>query len=354
MRSCNKTKVLYYYLPIIPSIPVPTPAPNTHTHTYAHTITHTHAEPSSSRQNAHYTRPCDPNQKKHWHSPCTYPLVHSHTCRCLHMHSLHTHTHTHTHGYKTGSTWYVQINQKVWRKRCIFCLALKVWREGEALRLAGSKFQTEQCIQKEHPPKVFKFVFGIFSSRSVKERMGARCREKKTGMVEECHQSDRSEHCELVLNVVFYWEPMGFFQKWCDMTKLWFFQAEPRIIFLDLLYVCEMFIGYTCKSSIAVVQSWHDHGYNKLCCGTVSQEQIDRRDSPEYKKCSVAEATDVLFHWECLVKMHSKVQVCRWSEKECYFYLYLQTYSRPNVAHVLHCWVVVLRRGKNTSLKTLS
>ena len=235
-----------------------------------------------------------------------------------------------------------------------FSFSFKSLEGGRSSQVGWQRVPDRAMYPKERPPKVFKFVFGIFSSRSVKERMGAWCREKKTGMVEECYQSDRSEHCELVLNVVFYWEPMGFFQKWCDMTTLWFFQAELHIIFLDLLYVCNLFIGYTCKSSTAVVQSWHDQGYNKLCCGTVSQEQMDRRDSPECKKHSVAEATDVLFHWECLVKMHSKVQVCRWSEKECCFYLYLQTYSRPNVAHVLHCWVVVLRRGKNTSLKTLS
>ena len=40
------------------------------------------------------------------------------------------------------------------------------------------------------------------------------CREKKTGMAEECRRSD-SERCELVLNAVFYWEPVEFFQKRC-------------------------------------------------------------------------------------------------------------------------------------------
>ena len=36
-----------------------------------------------------------------------------------------------------------------------------------------------------------------------------------------------SERCELVLNAVFYWEPVEFFQKRCDMTTLRFFQDEP-------------------------------------------------------------------------------------------------------------------------------
>ena len=39
------------------------------------------------------------------------------------------------------------------------------------------------------------------------------------------------------------------------------------------------FIRYTCESSIVVVQSQHDHGCNKLCCGTVRQEWLDRCDS---------------------------------------------------------------------------
>ena len=49
---------------------------------------------------------------------------------------------THTHEYETGSGWHVQINQKAWRKKCGFRLTLKVGRVGEALRSAGSEFQT--------------------------------------------------------------------------------------------------------------------------------------------------------------------------------------------------------------------
>ena len=36
-----------------------------------------------------------------------------------------------------------------------------------------------------------------------------------------------SERCELVLNAVFNWEPVEFFQKLCDMITLQFFQDEP-------------------------------------------------------------------------------------------------------------------------------
>ncbi len=62
-----------------------------------------------------------------------------------------------------------------------------------------------------------------------------------------------SERCELVLNAVFYWEPVEFFQKRCDMITLRFFQDEPCGVVLDLLYARGLFIGYSCESSIAVV-----------------------------------------------------------------------------------------------------
>ena len=61
-----------------------------------------------------------------------------------------------------------------------------------------------------------------------------------------------SEHCELVLNAVFYWEPVVCFQKRCDTISLRFFQDEPCGVVLDLLYARDLFIGYTCESSIAL------------------------------------------------------------------------------------------------------
>ena len=64
-----------------------------------------------------------------------------------------------------------------------------------------------------------------------------------------------SELCELLLNAVFYWEPVEFFQKRYDVITLQFFQDELCGIVLDLLYARNLFIGYSCKSSIAVVQS---------------------------------------------------------------------------------------------------
>ena len=64
-----------------------------------------------------------------------------------------------------------------------------------------------------------------------------------------------SERCELVLNAVFYREPVEFFQKRRDMITLRFFKDEPCGVVLDLLYACDLFIGYTCENSVAVLQS---------------------------------------------------------------------------------------------------
>ena len=49
-----------------------------------------------------------------------------------------------------------------------------------------------------------------------------------------------SECCELILNAVFYWEPVEFFQKRCDMITLRFFQDEPCGVVLDLLYARDL------------------------------------------------------------------------------------------------------------------
>ena len=53
--------------------------------------------------------------------------------------TTHNSTH-HAHSYTNGSTNHAHINQKAWWKRYVFSLAFKVWREGEALRLAGKEF----------------------------------------------------------------------------------------------------------------------------------------------------------------------------------------------------------------------
>ena len=46
------------------------------------------------------------------------------------------------------------------------------------------------------------------------------CREKKTGMAEECRQSERKRAlraCTECRRVFYYWEPVEFSQKRCDM-----------------------------------------------------------------------------------------------------------------------------------------
>ena len=50
-----------------------------------------------------------------------------------------------------------------------------------------------------------------------------------------------SERCELVLNAVFYWEPVEFFQLRCDMIRLRVFQDKPCGVVLDLLYARDLF-----------------------------------------------------------------------------------------------------------------
>ena len=61
------------------------------------------------------------------------------------------------------------------------------------------------------------------------------CREKKTGMVEECRQSDRKRalracnECGTLLGA-------SGVQKQCDMIMLRLFQDEPCGVVLDLLY----------------------------------------------------------------------------------------------------------------------
>ena len=49
------------------------------------------------------------------------------------------------------------------------------------------------------------------------------CREKKTGMAEECRRSDGKRALRACMNAVFYWDPVEFFQKRCDMITLRFF-----------------------------------------------------------------------------------------------------------------------------------
>ena len=57
------------------------------------------------------------------------------------------------------------------------------------------------------------------------------CREEKNIRWKGAIEVMESKHCKLVLNAVFYWEPMEFFQKWCDMITLRFFQDGGIVCF---------------------------------------------------------------------------------------------------------------------------
>ena len=64
------------------------------------------------------------------------------------------------------------------------------------------------------------------------------CRKKKTGIAEECRQSDGKRTLRACTECgISYWEPVEFFQKRCDMIMLRFVQDEPYGVVVDLLYV---------------------------------------------------------------------------------------------------------------------
>ena len=120
-----------------------------------------------------------------------------------------------------------------------------------------------------------------------------------------------------------------FFQKRCDMITLRFFQDEPCGVVLDLLYARGLFIGYSCESSIAVVN------LDVITDATSSSvELLERNGRIEAILLSARNAvrqrilmccfTDSVWS-RCTARYLTRV-----SGKECNFHLYLQTRSRPN------------------------
>ena len=71
------------------------------------------------------------------------------------------------------------------------------------------------------------------------------------------------------------------FKKLCNMITLRFFQDEPRGVVLYLLFARDLFIGYTCKSSMIMDAT------------SFSVELLDRNRRID---AILLEATDVLFH----------------------------------------------------------
>ena len=97
-------------------------------------------------------------------------------------------------------------------------LALKAGREGEALRSAGSEFQTVAAMKpKERSLKDFKFVLGISEQSFCRRTKGARwsiCGEKRRQVWRKSAvEVTESEHGDLVVNAVFICDPMDFFSK---------------------------------------------------------------------------------------------------------------------------------------------
>ena len=117
------------------------PLPPTHMNTSVHAYTHAHAHTHMHAYTIQLLPECPLYQthapKKHTdtHPPPTHPSM------------LHTHTQVP-----------VTIHQKALCRRCAFSLALKVWRESEALMSASSK------VQMIRPSKVLKFAFRILKS----------------------------------------------------------------------------------------------------------------------------------------------------------------------------------------------
>ena len=111
--------------------------------------------------------------------------------------------------------------------RCVFRLALKVEREGEALTSAGSEFQSRSNVTKRTFTEVFQVCFWNFEQSLDRRTKGPRwliCAERRRQVWRKSAvEVTESERYELVLNAVFYWDPVEFFQKRCDMITLRFF-----------------------------------------------------------------------------------------------------------------------------------
>ena len=173
----------------------------------------------------------------------------------------------------------VDMHQKAWRKRYIFRLAFKVWREGELSSQVGRQRvpDSRSNVTKRTFAEGFQVCLWDFEQSRLCRRMKGtrwlRCAGKRRQVWRKSAvEVTESERCELVLNAVFNWEPMEFFQTPCNMITLRSFQDKPLGIVLDLLYARDLFIGYTFGSSIAVDQSWGDHWRNKF----FSLELLDR------------------------------------------------------------------------------
>ena len=134
------------------------------------------------------------------------------------------------------------------------------WEGGRSSQVGRQRVpDSRSSVTKRTFTEGFGVCFGNFEHSFCRRTMGARwliCAERgRQVWRKSAVKLTQSERCELVLNAVFYREPVEFFQKRCDMITLRFFQDKSCGVVLDLLYARDLFIGYSCESSIAVVQS---------------------------------------------------------------------------------------------------
>ena len=149
----KENESLYYYLPIIPSLPVPTPTTS-------------------------------------WHT-CT-----------------HTHTHTHTNMKQVAVGMYKLINQKAWWKKCVFRLTLKVGREGGSFQVRRQWVpDSRSIVTKRTFAEGFQVCFWNFEQsfgRRTKEAWWWICAGRgRQVWRKSAVKVTESERCELVLNTVF-------------------------------------------------------------------------------------------------------------------------------------------------------
>ena len=141
-----------------------------------------------------------------------------------------------------------------------FHVNFESWEGGRSSQVGRQRVPDSRSnVTKRTFTEGFQVCLGNFEQSFCRRTKGARwliCAERRRQVWRKSAvKVTESERCELVLNAVFYSEPVEIFQKRCDMITLRFFQDEPCCAVLDLSYARDLFIGYSCERSIAVVQS---------------------------------------------------------------------------------------------------
>ena len=137
-----------------------------------------------------------------------------------------------------------------------------------------------------------------------------------------------NEYCKLVQNAVFYWEPIEFFQKQCDMIMHRFFQDKLRGTVLNLLYASSLFIGYTLlQSNLDVIMDATSFSVEVLDRnGRIDEILLSARNVVRQRLLMCCFTGSV---WSGCTPRYVTV-----SEKECYCHQYLLTCRRPSKNHL--------------------